>query len=89
MSARRAIFIAPFDELSDPGLVARLAVRAEERGWDGFFVWDHIDYRPPVTALADPWITPGGDRARTERSSSARWSRRSRAGACTSSRARR
>jgi alkanesulfonate monooxygenase SsuD/methylene tetrahydromethanopterin reductase-like flavin-dependent oxidoreductase (luciferase family) len=57
MSARRAIFIAPFDELSEPGIVAELAVRAEERGWDGFFVWDHIAYREPVSALADPWIT--------------------------------
>ena len=48
---RRGIFVAPFDELSDPGLVAKLAVRAEERGWDGFFVWDHIDYRPPVSGV--------------------------------------
>jgi alkanesulfonate monooxygenase SsuD/methylene tetrahydromethanopterin reductase-like flavin-dependent oxidoreductase (luciferase family) len=53
----RAIFIAPFDELSDPARVAELAERAERRGWDGFFLWDHIDYRPPVTRLADPWIT--------------------------------
>jgi alkanesulfonate monooxygenase SsuD/methylene tetrahydromethanopterin reductase-like flavin-dependent oxidoreductase (luciferase family) len=54
---KRAIFIAPFDELSEPVRVAELAERAERRGWDGFFVWDHIDYRPPVSALADPWIT--------------------------------
>jgi alkanesulfonate monooxygenase SsuD/methylene tetrahydromethanopterin reductase-like flavin-dependent oxidoreductase (luciferase family) len=57
MTARRAIFIAPFDALSEPGLVAELAVRAEERGWDGFFVWDHVVYRAPVSAVADPWIT--------------------------------
>jgi alkanesulfonate monooxygenase SsuD/methylene tetrahydromethanopterin reductase-like flavin-dependent oxidoreductase (luciferase family) len=67
MSARRAIFIAPFDELSDPVLVAGLAVRAEERGWDGFFVWDHIDYRPPVSAIADPWITLAAIATRTEK----------------------
>jgi alkanesulfonate monooxygenase SsuD/methylene tetrahydromethanopterin reductase-like flavin-dependent oxidoreductase (luciferase family) len=67
MSARRAIFIAPFDELADPGLVAKLAVRAEERGWDGFFVWDHIDYRAPVSAIADPWITLAAIAARTEK----------------------
>jgi alkanesulfonate monooxygenase SsuD/methylene tetrahydromethanopterin reductase-like flavin-dependent oxidoreductase (luciferase family) len=67
MSARRAIFIAPFDELSDPGLVARLAVRAEERGWDGFFVWDHIAYRAPVRDIADPWITMAAIAARTEK----------------------
>ena len=54
---RRAIFVAPFDELSEPALVAELAARAEARGWDGFFVWDHVAYRAPVRALADPWVT--------------------------------
>ena len=57
MSARRAIFVAPFEELSEPALVAELAARAERRGWDGFFVWDHVAYSEPVRALADPWIT--------------------------------
>ena len=57
MTARRGIFVAPFEELSEPALVAELAARAEERGWDGFFVWDHIAYREPVRALADPWVT--------------------------------
>jgi alkanesulfonate monooxygenase SsuD/methylene tetrahydromethanopterin reductase-like flavin-dependent oxidoreductase (luciferase family) len=55
--ARRGIFVAPFDELSEAGLVAELAARAEARGWDGFFVWDHVAYRDPVRAVADPWIT--------------------------------
>ena len=54
---RCALFLPPFDELSDPRLVARLAADAEEHGWDGFFVWDHITYRDPVRLLADPWIT--------------------------------
>jgi alkanesulfonate monooxygenase SsuD/methylene tetrahydromethanopterin reductase-like flavin-dependent oxidoreductase (luciferase family) len=57
LSVRRGIFLAPFDELSEPGLVAELAARAEERDWDGFFVWDHVHYRPPVRAVADPWVT--------------------------------
>jgi alkanesulfonate monooxygenase SsuD/methylene tetrahydromethanopterin reductase-like flavin-dependent oxidoreductase (luciferase family) len=57
VTVRRGIFVAPFDELSEPGLVAELAARAEERGWDGFFVWDHVAYRAPVRALADPWVT--------------------------------
>jgi alkanesulfonate monooxygenase SsuD/methylene tetrahydromethanopterin reductase-like flavin-dependent oxidoreductase (luciferase family) len=64
---KRAIFIAPFDELSEPARVAELAERAERRGWDGFFVWDHIDYRPPVSAIADPWITMAAIAMRTER----------------------
>ena len=41
---KRAIFIAPFGELSDPALVAELAAEAEAAGWDGFFVWDHVVY---------------------------------------------
>ena len=64
---RRAIFIAPFDELSEPARVVELAQRAERRGWDGFFLWDHIDYRPPVSALADPWILMAAIAAHTER----------------------
>jgi alkanesulfonate monooxygenase SsuD/methylene tetrahydromethanopterin reductase-like flavin-dependent oxidoreductase (luciferase family) len=46
----------PFGELADPRVLAELATAAEERGWDGFFLWDHIAYRPPVRAVADPWV---------------------------------
>lgn len=56
-SAARGIFVAPFEELSEPALVAELAARAETKGWDGFFVWDHVAYRAPVSAVADPWVT--------------------------------
>jgi alkanesulfonate monooxygenase SsuD/methylene tetrahydromethanopterin reductase-like flavin-dependent oxidoreductase (luciferase family) len=56
VSARRGIFVAPFDELADPRLLAELAAGAEARGFDGFFLWDHVAYRAPVRALADPWI---------------------------------
>ena len=45
---KRAIDVGLFDELADPRVAARLAARAEERGWDGFFVWDHIAYRAPI-----------------------------------------
>ena len=53
---KRGLFIAPFDELVDPRLLAELAARAEARGWDGIFVWDHVTYRAPVQAVADPWV---------------------------------
>lgn len=56
MSAKRGIFLAPFDELVDPNRLAELAKSAEEVGWDGFFVWDHVNYRAPVRAVADPWV---------------------------------
>ena len=53
---KRAIDVAAFGELADPRVLADLAARAEERGWDGFFVWDHVNYRAPVRAVADPWV---------------------------------
>src|SRR5690348_8869880 len=57
MAVRRGIFVAPFDELCEPALVAELAAEAEANGWDGFFVWDHIRYSAPTRAVADPWVT--------------------------------
>jgi alkanesulfonate monooxygenase SsuD/methylene tetrahydromethanopterin reductase-like flavin-dependent oxidoreductase (luciferase family) len=53
---KQAIDVGPFDELADPRILAALAAAAEDRGWDGFFVWDHIRYRAPVRAVADPWV---------------------------------
>jgi alkanesulfonate monooxygenase SsuD/methylene tetrahydromethanopterin reductase-like flavin-dependent oxidoreductase (luciferase family) len=67
MAARRGIFLAPFDELADPGLVAELAASAEAGGWDGFFVWDHIRYSAPTRAVADPWVTLSAIACATER----------------------
>jgi alkanesulfonate monooxygenase SsuD/methylene tetrahydromethanopterin reductase-like flavin-dependent oxidoreductase (luciferase family) len=67
MGARRAIFVAPFEELSEPALVAELAAGAERHGWDGFFVWDHVAYSEPVRALADPWVTLAAIAVATER----------------------
>jgi alkanesulfonate monooxygenase SsuD/methylene tetrahydromethanopterin reductase-like flavin-dependent oxidoreductase (luciferase family) len=67
VSSRRGIFVAPFDELSDPRVLARLAGSAEERGFDGFFLWDHVAYRAPTRALADPWVALSAVATATER----------------------
>lgn len=64
---RRGIFLAPFDDLSDPRLVAELAAEAESAGWDGFFVWDHVRYTTPRGEVADPWITLSAVALATER----------------------
>ncbi len=56
-----------FDELADPQTIVRLAVEAESHGWDGFFVWDHIRWREPVSAAADPWIVLSAVAAATEK----------------------
>jgi alkanesulfonate monooxygenase SsuD/methylene tetrahydromethanopterin reductase-like flavin-dependent oxidoreductase (luciferase family) len=62
-----ALFVPLFDELADPALVARLAAEAEEAGWDGFFVWDHVRWREPVVDVADPPITLAAIATSTER----------------------
>ena len=64
---RRAVFVAPFDELSDPHVVAELAAAAEDRGFDGFFVWDHIRYSAPTRELSDPWVVLSAVALATER----------------------
>jgi alkanesulfonate monooxygenase SsuD/methylene tetrahydromethanopterin reductase-like flavin-dependent oxidoreductase (luciferase family) len=64
---KRGIFLAPFDELADPTLLAELARDAERAGFDGFFLWDHVDYRPPVQAILDPWVSMAAIAAATER----------------------
>jgi len=65
--SKRGIFVAPFDELSDPRVIARLAADAEEKGFDGFFLWDHVNYRPPTRAVADPWVAMSAIATATER----------------------
>ncbi|HEY4387092.1 MAG TPA: LLM class flavin-dependent oxidoreductase [Ktedonobacteraceae bacterium] len=68
-----ALDIPNFAAYNDPRLVAELAHEAEESGWDGFFLWDHINYvirgsqvqETPV--MADPWIELAAIAMRTKR----------------------
>jgi alkanesulfonate monooxygenase SsuD/methylene tetrahydromethanopterin reductase-like flavin-dependent oxidoreductase (luciferase family) len=54
---RFAIDIPNFGDFADPRVVADLARRAEETGWDGLFVWDHVTHRKALRRqIADPWI---------------------------------
>jgi alkanesulfonate monooxygenase SsuD/methylene tetrahydromethanopterin reductase-like flavin-dependent oxidoreductase (luciferase family) len=55
VSARRGLFIAPFDALADPCVIGDLAARAEAAGWDGVFLWDHLQYGDRVSEIADVW----------------------------------
>lgn len=66
MSTRRGLFVAPFDALADPRVLADLAVRAENSGWDGFFVWDHLRYGDRVSEIADVWTCCAAIAMRTE-----------------------
>ena len=39
---KSAIWLPLFNDLADPRIVSRIAVAAEEAGWHGLFVWDHM-----------------------------------------------
>jgi alkanesulfonate monooxygenase SsuD/methylene tetrahydromethanopterin reductase-like flavin-dependent oxidoreductase (luciferase family) len=64
---RSGLFLPPFDGLADPAVVARLAAEAEQAGWHGVFVWDHVRWREPVVEVADPWIVLAAVATATER----------------------
>ena len=53
---KRGLYLAPFDELADPRLLAELARLAEAHGWAGVFLWDRIAYPPQGRPVADPWV---------------------------------
>ncbi|ANZ40729.1 hypothetical protein BBK82_36795 [Lentzea guizhouensis] len=62
---RFAIYVPCFGpELGDPSVLVSLAVAAEEAGWDGFFLWDHVVV-PEEPVVADVWVTLGAVAART------------------------
>lgn len=53
---KHGIFLPPFDDLAEPRRVARLAADAEQAGWDGFYLWDHMLAEPGM-AVAEAWTT--------------------------------
>jgi alkanesulfonate monooxygenase SsuD/methylene tetrahydromethanopterin reductase-like flavin-dependent oxidoreductase (luciferase family) len=48
-------------------VLAELGVAAEEHGWDGVFVWDHVLYREDGWAVASPTVALAAIAARTSR----------------------
>lgn len=64
---RSALWLPIFGDLAEPAVVARLAAEAEQAGWHGVFVWDHLRWREPVRQVADPWITLAAIATATER----------------------
>ena len=56
--------VGPF---GDPLVLTDLAVAAEDSGWDGFFIWDHLLYRDQSWPVADPTVVIAAVAARTSR----------------------
>lgn len=65
---RYGISIPNFGDYADPNRLAAFARVAEQSGWDGLFVWDHLTFMPGVVLpIADPWILLAAVACRTER----------------------
>lgn len=63
---RHGVVISNIGSFSKPDNVLRLAVTAENAGWEALLLWDHLAWvwdGPPV----DPWTVLGAVAVRTER----------------------
>ena len=63
---RYALNLPAFGEFADVRALASLASEAEEAGWDGFFIWDHIQSEVGMP-VADPWLALTAIALKTER----------------------
>ncbi|MEO8608732.1 MAG: LLM class flavin-dependent oxidoreductase [Chloroflexota bacterium] len=61
------IDVPNFGPLGQARILADLAADAENAGWDGFFIWDHITRKPEFRDVADPWIALSAIAMRTTR----------------------
>jgi len=64
---RCAVGVPTVSTFGDPRMLVELAVAAEEAGWDGFFLWDHLLWHEPGGHVADPTVVISAVAARTER----------------------
>ncbi len=48
------LYLPNFGSFGDPSTIVSLAEDAEELGWDGFFIWDHIAGFD--NTMCDPWV---------------------------------
>ena len=65
---RYGIYVQNFGDYGDPHNLLTLAREAEDSGWDGFFLWDHLLlYRHSDIPFVDAWVALGAIAARTER----------------------
>jgi alkanesulfonate monooxygenase SsuD/methylene tetrahydromethanopterin reductase-like flavin-dependent oxidoreductase (luciferase family) len=65
---RFGVVMPNFGDFADPSTILQIAHDAEAAGWEGFFVWDHINpFRESPVPLADPWTLLSAVAAMTER----------------------
>jgi alkanesulfonate monooxygenase SsuD/methylene tetrahydromethanopterin reductase-like flavin-dependent oxidoreductase (luciferase family) len=60
MTTKYAIYLPNYGAFGDARVLADLAREAENAGWDGFFLWDHIaNHNQAINQsenMVDPWI---------------------------------
>lgn len=65
---RYSLNVPNFGDFQDPRAVADLARVAEQAGWDGLWVWDHVLHeRALARECADPWVLLTAAALATER----------------------
>ncbi len=52
---RYGLYIPNYGPLAEPSIMIKLARLAEEKGWEGIFLWDHIPTDSSKKAY-DPWL---------------------------------
>jgi alkanesulfonate monooxygenase SsuD/methylene tetrahydromethanopterin reductase-like flavin-dependent oxidoreductase (luciferase family) len=57
-------YTSNFGDFGSASLLVELAREAEACGWDGFFIWDHLQFIEPA---ADPWVALTAMALRTQR----------------------
>ena len=62
---RFGLNVGNFGWAGDVEVLLEIAVAAEESGWDGFFLWDHVNMPGVGGRHADPWIALGVIASRT------------------------
>ena len=63
---KHGVLTTNFGPCGDPKVLIELAQIAESSGWDGFFVWDHLQW-PGMEPAADPWVALGAIAAMTNK----------------------
>lgn len=63
---KRGVYLPNFGAFGDAATLAVLAEDAEQAGWEGFFLWDHVA-RSFEVDVVDPWIALAAVALRTDR----------------------
>ena len=60
------LYTPNFGDCGEAATLVELAVECEASGWDGFFIWDHLQW-PGMEPAVDPWVALAAIAVRTKR----------------------